>query len=148
MFCILLATFLWLERLRADQIGVGLACVLGATIAGGFVAPHLDGSSPWLDYEQIAEDLQPERAATFSWDHNYGPMTWPRDGREVLRIKAARQTYWKAVNLDEFDGAALDRLGPDPHRDRHGAQRTASGSRRSRSSTAASAAACSSAPAT
>ena len=104
VFCILLATFLWLERLRADQIGVGLACVLGATVAGGFVAPHLDGSSPWLDYEQIAEDLQPERAATFSWDHNYGPMTWPRDGREVLRIKASHQTYWKTVNLDAFDG--------------------------------------------
>ena len=104
VFCILLATFLWLERLRADQVGVGLACVLGATVAGGFIAPHLDGSSPWLDYEQIAEDLQPERAATFSWDHNYGPMTWPRDGREVLRIKAAHETYWKTVNLDEFDG--------------------------------------------
>src|SRR6185312_11062519 len=41
---------------------------------------------------------------TFSWDHTYGPMTWPRDGREVLRIKAPHQTYWKTVNLDEFDG--------------------------------------------
>jgi protein-glutamine gamma-glutamyltransferase len=104
VFCVLLAAFLWLERMRADQVGVGLACVLAATVAGGFVAPRLDGSSPWLDYEQIAEDLQPERAATFSWDHSYGPMTWPRDGREVLRIKASRQTYWKVVNLDEFDG--------------------------------------------
>jgi transglutaminase-like putative cysteine protease len=104
VFCLLLAAFLWLERLRADQVGVGLACVLGVTVAGGFVAPRLDAGSPWLDYEQIAEDLQPEKAATFSWDHSYGPMTWPRDGREVLRIKASRQTYWKTVNLDAFDG--------------------------------------------
>jgi transglutaminase-like putative cysteine protease len=104
VFCILLGTFLWLERLRADQLGVALACLVGVTVVGGFIAPRLDGAQPWLDYEQIAEDLQPQRASTFSWDHSYGPMTWPRDGREVLRIKASRQTYWKAVVLDDFDG--------------------------------------------
>jgi transglutaminase-like putative cysteine protease len=101
---VLLAAFLWLERLRADQLGVAAACVLAVTVVGGLVAPRLDATSPWLDYEQIAEDLQPERAATFSWNHNYGPMTWPRDGREVLRVKAALPAYWKTVNLDEFDG--------------------------------------------
>jgi protein-glutamine gamma-glutamyltransferase len=104
VFCFLLAAFLWLERLRAEQLGVALASVLAVTVAGGFVAPRLDRPSPWLDYEHIAENLQPERAATFSWNHSYGPMTWPRDGREVLRIQASRQTYWKTVNLNEFDG--------------------------------------------
>jgi transglutaminase-like putative cysteine protease len=104
VFCLLLAAFLWLERLRADQIGVAAACVLAVTVAGGLIAPRLDTSSPWLDYEHIAEGLQPEKAATFSWNHSYGPMTWPRDGREVLRIQASRQTYWKTVNLDRFDG--------------------------------------------
>ena len=104
LFCLLLGAFLWLERLRADQVGVAAACLLAVTVAGGLVAPRLDASSPWLDYEQIAEDLQPEKAATFVWTHNYGPMTWPRDGREVLRIKAHQQAYWKTVNLDEFDG--------------------------------------------
>jgi transglutaminase-like putative cysteine protease len=104
VLCVLLATYLWLERLRADQVGVAFGCVLAVAVVGGFVAPRLDGRSPWLDYEQIAEDLQPEKAVAFSWNHNYGPMTWPRDGREVLRIKAPRQTYWKIVNLDEFDG--------------------------------------------
>src|SRR3954468_24854002 len=104
VFCILLAAFLWLERLRSDQLGVATAAVLAVAVAGGLVAPRLDASSPWLDYEHIAEDLQPEKAATFSWNHSYGPMTWPRDGREVLRIQAPRQTYWKTVNLNEFDG--------------------------------------------
>jgi protein-glutamine gamma-glutamyltransferase len=104
VLCVLLATYLWLERLRADQVGVAFACVLAVAVAGGLIAPRLDGRSPWLDYEQIAEDLQPEKAVSFSWDHSYRPMTWPRDGREVLRIKAPRQTYWKIVNLDEFDG--------------------------------------------
>jgi transglutaminase-like putative cysteine protease len=103
-FCVLLATFLWLERLRADQVGVAAVCVLAVTLVGAFVAPRLDGNGPWLDYEQIAEGLQPEKAATFAWNHSYGPMTWPRDGREVLRIKATAQSYWKTVNLDQFDG--------------------------------------------
>jgi transglutaminase-like putative cysteine protease len=104
LFCLLLATFLWLERLRADQVGVAAACVVAVTVAGAIVAPRLDADSPWLDYEQIAESLQPEKAATFRWDHSYGPMTWPRDGREVLRIRAPEQSYWKTVNLDQFDG--------------------------------------------
>jgi protein-glutamine gamma-glutamyltransferase len=104
MFCVLLATFLGLERLRADQVGVAAVCVVAVTIAGALVAPRLDGESPWLDYEAIAEDLQPEKAATFAWNHSYGPMTWPRDGREVLRVRAANQAYWKTVNLDQFDG--------------------------------------------
>jgi protein-glutamine gamma-glutamyltransferase len=104
VFCLLLATFLWLERLRADQVGVAAACVLAVTVAGALVAPRLDADNPWLDYEEIARDLQPERAATFRWNHSYGPMTWPRDGREVLRIRARTQSYWKTVNLAQFDG--------------------------------------------
>jgi protein-glutamine gamma-glutamyltransferase len=104
LFCLLLATFLWLERLRADQVGVAAACVVAVTVVGAFVAPRLDADEPWLDYEAIAQDLQPEKAASFRWDHSYGPMTWPRDGREVLRIRAPVQSYWKTVNLDRFDG--------------------------------------------
>ncbi|HEX2104967.1 MAG TPA: transglutaminase domain-containing protein, partial [Solirubrobacteraceae bacterium] len=104
VFCLLLATFLWLERLRADQVGVAALCVAAVTVAGALVAPRLDADTPWVDYESIAERLQPEKAATFTWNHSYGPMTWPRDGREVLRIRAPTQSYWKTVNLDEFDG--------------------------------------------
>jgi transglutaminase-like putative cysteine protease len=104
VFCVLFAGFLWLERLRGDQVAVGVACVTVATVGGAIVAPRLDGSEPWLDYEAIAENLEPEKAASFTWDHGYGPLRWPRDGREVLRIKAPAPTYWKTVNLDEFDG--------------------------------------------
>src|SRR5262249_28745892 len=43
-------------------------------------------------------------AEAFSWDHTYGPLNWSRDGREMLRIKAKQAAYWKATNLDEFDG--------------------------------------------
>ena len=28
------------------------------------------------------------RAVAFSWNHDYSPLNWPRDGRELLRVKA------------------------------------------------------------
>ena len=36
----------------------------------------------------------------FDWNHGYGPLDWPRDGRELLRVKAQRAAYWKAEDLD------------------------------------------------
>ena len=46
-------------------------------------------AEPWLDYESWARrDRRARRPSTFSWDHDYGPLDWPRDGRELLRVKA------------------------------------------------------------
>jgi protein-glutamine gamma-glutamyltransferase len=104
IFAILLVAFLWLERLRGDQLGIAIACVLITTIAGAVVAPRLDGTRPWFNYEAFAEKLEPNKAEAFAWSHSYGPMNWPRDGREMLRIKARQSAYWKAANLDLFDG--------------------------------------------
>ena len=54
----------------------------------------------------------------FDWNHSYGPLDWPRDGTEMLRIKARKPSYWKAANLDYFDGlrwlAASQGPGIDP----------------------------------
>ena len=104
VLCVLLAAFLWLERLRPDQLGVAGVCLALATTAGLAVAPRLDAQRPLLDYQSIAEDLGQKATSTFSWDHSYGAMTWPRDGREVLRVRAPVQAYWKATTLDRFDG--------------------------------------------
>jgi len=104
VFAILLLAFLWLERLRTDQLGIAVACVAVTTIAGAIIAPRLDGTRPWFNYEAFAEKLEPKKAEAFSWTHSYGPLTWSRDGREMLRIKSKQSSYWKATNLDLFDG--------------------------------------------
>jgi hypothetical protein len=104
VFCVLLAGFLWLERLRSDQRAAGIACVVVAAIAGAVIAGRVDGTRPWFDYESFAEKLEPNRAEAFSWSHTYGPLSWSRDGREMVRIKAKTPVYWKTVNLDDFDG--------------------------------------------
>ncbi len=115
LFCILLVGFLWLERVRSDQVAVATTCVVATAIAASILAPRIDGTRPWFNYEAFAEKLEPNKAEAFSWTHSYGPMTWSRDGRELLRIKAPSANYWKATNLDEFDGVRW-REGP-PSRD-------------------------------
>ena len=71
----------------------------------------LDGDQPWFDYEALRRDARPTKADAFSWTHSYGPLHWPRDGRELLRVKATRPAYWKAENLDDFDGVRWARRG-------------------------------------
>jgi protein-glutamine gamma-glutamyltransferase len=115
LFCIVLAGFLWLERVRSDQTAVAVAIVVATAVVGAVVGPRLDGTRPWFNYENFAEKLEPTKAEAFSWTHSYGPLNWSRDGREMLRIKATTPTYWKATNLDEFDGVRW-RQGP-PSRD-------------------------------
>ena len=40
----------------------------------------------------------------FDWNHSYGPMTWPRDGKTLLDVETSKPAYLKAETLDRFDG--------------------------------------------
>jgi transglutaminase-like putative cysteine protease len=78
------------------------------------LAPALDKDAPWFDYESWALDAASAKTTSFSWDHDYGPLDWPRDGRELLRVRAEkRPAYWKAENLDGFDGARWHQVDAD-----------------------------------
>jgi transglutaminase-like putative cysteine protease len=103
-FTLLLATFLWLERVERRSAGLAAAVVAVAALGGYVAAPALDRDRALLDYEEIAQSLSPSATTQYRWNHDYGPLDWPRDGREVLRIHARRRAYWKAVNLVAFDG--------------------------------------------
>jgi hypothetical protein len=58
------------------------------------VAPALDRSQPWFDYEHWADDTATQRVTTFDWNHSYSRLRWPRDGRELLRISSPQRAYW------------------------------------------------------
>lgn len=109
LLAVLLVTFLGLERVprRAAPLAAGL--VAAATVVGVVLAPALDAEEPLIDYEEIAQSLTPEAGERFSWNHEYGPMDWPRDGVVVLRVKARRGTYWKATALTSFNGVRWER---------------------------------------
>jgi transglutaminase-like putative cysteine protease len=104
LLALLVLAFLRLERLRQTEAGAAAALAVATAIAALIVAPALDGDTPWWDYETWALSTAQSKSATFSWDHDYGPLDWPRDGREMLRVKAKQAAYWKAESLDVFDG--------------------------------------------
>jgi protein-glutamine gamma-glutamyltransferase len=104
LLALLVLAFLRLERLRLTEAGAAAALAAGVAVAALIVAPALDGDAPWWDYETWALSTAQSKSTTFSWDHDYGPLDWPRDGREMLRVKAKQAAYWKAESLDLFDG--------------------------------------------
>ena len=105
--------FLWLERLPLRP-GFGVAALVGIALAGALpLAGAADREDPWFDYQTFAEGIGPENPVRFDWRHSYGPITWPRDRRELLRIRAREPEYWKAADLDTFDGVAWRERSPD-----------------------------------
>jgi transglutaminase-like putative cysteine protease len=97
--------FLWLERLP-PRPGLGVAALVGIALAGALpVAGVADRGDPWFDYRAFAESLGPQDPIRFDFDHGtYGPITWPRNGSEVLRVRSEQPQYLKMATLDTFDG--------------------------------------------
>jgi transglutaminase-like putative cysteine protease len=104
LLAMLMLAFLRLEKLRMRDAPAAGAVAAAAAIGALIAAPALDSRDPWFDYESWAVETAGARAVTFSWDHDYSPLDWPRDGRELLRVKAEEAAYWKARELALFDG--------------------------------------------
>jgi protein-glutamine gamma-glutamyltransferase len=118
VFAVLVGAVLWAERLARPGAGTE-ATVAGAllglaAVAGLALGPGLDVARPWVNWDKFVTDLSRPDTEQFAWDHTYGPMDWPRDGRVVLRVKAKQSAYWKAANLDGFDGTRWVRAGVRP----------------------------------
>ncbi len=102
----LLAAFMWGERVRRGGTTAALAVAATAGIAGALIGPAIDTHHPWIDYRSWAGTLVRTHVDRFNWNQTYGPLRWPRSGHEVLTVAARAGDYWKAEDLDEFDGRA------------------------------------------
>ena len=104
---VLVAFFVWGERLRFDggRAGTGAAGGWRGSPAA-VVAPVINGGKPWFDYRSGAAATSIQHLASFQWNQTYGPLRWPQKGSEVLSVRAKTGHYWKAENLDDFDGTA------------------------------------------
>ena len=89
LFALLLARFLWLERVRRAARASPPRSSRRRRSAATSSRPRLDGDRALLDYEGLAQSLSASATAQYRWDHDYGPLDWPRDGREVLRVRRA-----------------------------------------------------------
>jgi hypothetical protein len=100
----LLVAFMWGERIGPRRAGGALALCGLAAVAALFAAPALDQHHPWFNYRALAGTFAPSVVDQFEWSQGYGPIVWPRKGRTVLEIQASHAEYWKAQDLDTFDG--------------------------------------------
>ncbi|HUE27375.1 MAG TPA: transglutaminase-like domain-containing protein, partial [Solirubrobacteraceae bacterium] len=101
---VLLAAFIWGERIRRAQLGGALALCAAAAVAAMVAAPAIDPHKPWVNPLGLAGGLAPAKVDSFDWSQTYGPIHWPRKGRAVLEVQASHGEYWKAENLDTFNG--------------------------------------------
>jgi protein-glutamine gamma-glutamyltransferase len=100
---LLVAAWLWLPRVPQREAGLGAAVVVGVGILSLPLAAALDGDRPWWNY-RAWNLFGGGKAVTFDWNHQYGPLDWPREGTTLLNVKSDRPHYWKAQVLDGFDG--------------------------------------------
>jgi hypothetical protein len=99
----LLVALIWGERLANRPLGA-VSLIAGlAALAAVAVAPTLNNHTPWLNYEALGGGAL-AHVEEFNWTQTYGPLDWPRSGHEVLDVEAQHPDYWKAENLDEFNG--------------------------------------------
>lgn len=103
---LLASAWLWLPGCGARRGALGAVLVACCGLVAIPVASALDGSRPWLDYRHWGSSSAVGPTEAFSWDQAYGPLTWPRAGRQMLQVQSARPYYWRAAVLDEFDGTS------------------------------------------
>ena len=115
---LLLAAFLWGERIARPGLAaaVAVACVAGVT--GAIAAAILAPTRAWVDYRAWAGSPAAGATESFDWNQTYGPLRWPQDGRLMFTVHAAHGDYWKAEDLTRFTGtawvAAPSAAGADP----------------------------------
>jgi protein-glutamine gamma-glutamyltransferase len=101
---LLLAAFVLADRVVSTRAMAAAGLCFLAAVTGMLVAPSFDRHKPWLDYWSLAGQFAPKTVETFDWTQNYGPLDWPHRGTTVLEVKARQAEYWKAEDLDVFDG--------------------------------------------
>ena len=113
---LLVASWLWLPRMPGREAALGAAVVAGVGVLSLPLAAALDGNRPWWDY-RAWNLFGGGKAVTFDWNHQYGPLDWPREGTTLLNVKSDRPHYWKAQVLDGFDGFRWVRTGASNNTD-------------------------------
>lgn len=100
---VLVAAWLWPPRLRGRDAAVALAVAASATGLAVPVASALDAEKPWLDYRSWGL-FGSTAGVAYDFNHDYGPIDWPRRGTTLLNVRSGEPLYWRVLTLDRFDG--------------------------------------------
>ena len=101
----LLGLFVLRERVPRGRTAAAAVLVTLAAGAALLTGPALAGHQPWISVTNLASRLG-SSTERFNWSQTYGRLNWPRSGDTVLTVDARLAYYWKAENLDAFNGRA------------------------------------------
>ncbi len=104
------AAWLWVPGLAVGRRAPAVAVAIAAGVLTLPFVARLNGAA-WWDYETWSW-FGAQRTVTFKWNHDYGPLDWPREGTTLLTVEADTPLYWKASVLDRFDGYRWERPVP------------------------------------
>ncbi len=104
---VLSVAWLWIARLEPRRRGPAVAIALAAGVLALPLTARLNAPA-WWDYETWSW-FGAERTVSFQWNHDYGPLDWPRDGTTLMTVETDTPLYWKASVLDRFDGYGWQR---------------------------------------
>jgi transglutaminase-like putative cysteine protease len=111
LLVLLVCAWLWLpsiERGRGPAAGFAVAA---AALVAVPAAALVDPGRALIDYRHW--NLLSAHGISFRWDQSYGPLDWPQKGTLLLEVSSDKVHYWKATNLDTFDGVRWGRsTGP------------------------------------
>ncbi|HWH44279.1 MAG TPA: transglutaminaseTgpA domain-containing protein, partial [Thermoleophilaceae bacterium] len=100
---VLVTAWLWPPRLGRREVALAAGVVLSAAGLAVPVAAALDTGRPWLEYRTWGI-FATTGGVAFDFNHDYGPIDWPRRGTTLLSVRSDRPLYWRVLTLDRFDG--------------------------------------------
>jgi transglutaminase-like putative cysteine protease len=109
LLVLLVCAWLWLPSLERGRGPTAAFAVAIAALVAVPAAALVDPGRALLDYRHW--NLFSAHGISFRWDQSYGPLDWPQKGTLLLEVSSEKVHYWKATNLDTFDGVRWVRSG-------------------------------------
>jgi transglutaminase-like putative cysteine protease len=110
LLLVLCVAWLWAGHLAPPRRAPAVAVAVAAGVLALPLTAKLNGPA-WWDYESWSW-FGAQRTVSFEWNHDYGPLDWPRDGTILMSVETTTPLYWKASVLDRFDGFGWQRAAP------------------------------------
>lgn len=99
-----LMAFLFSERVAPRRVAGAMTFALLAAVLALILSPAVETSRAWIDVKTIGASRL-RFGERFNWAQTYGPLDWPRQGSDVMSVQARFPSYWKAEDLDLFNGS-------------------------------------------
>jgi hypothetical protein len=110
LLVLLVCAWLFLPSIERGRGGAAAFAVAAAALVAIPAAALIDPGRALIDYRHW--NLLSAQGLSFRWDQSYGPLDWPQKGTLMMEIASEKPHYWKATNLDTFDGVRWARSTP------------------------------------